>query len=91
VTLAEGASPDKRSYQVSFKKIREQLPGFTPQWNVRKGVEEMLAAYQADGFTLDEFNSGRFVRLARIKELIAEGRLNDDLTWAEDATAAQLS
>jgi nucleoside-diphosphate-sugar epimerase len=85
VTLAAGASPDKRSYRVSFKKIGEQLPGFQPQWTVRRSVAEMLEAYRADGLTFDEFNSGRFMRIARIKELVAEGLLEDDLTWRKAA------
>jgi nucleoside-diphosphate-sugar epimerase len=34
---------DPRNYRVSFKKIREQL-GFSIQYSVRQGVEELLAA-----------------------------------------------
>ena len=48
----------------------------------------MLAAYQADGFrALDGSNSGRFVRLARIKELMEENHIDDTLRWREPVSA----
>jgi len=78
VTLAENASPDKRSYRVSFDKIESALD-FTPEWTVRRSVAEMLEAYRAIGLTIDEFRSPRFLRLARVKQLVAEGVLGDDL------------
>ena len=80
-TFAEGASPDKRSYRVSFAKIHRELPGFSTKWTVRSGAEQMLAAYREAGLTFEEFNTGRFMRIARVKDLIAAGRLDDSLTW----------
>ena len=35
VTFADGASPDTRSYRVSFAKIAERLPDWRPTWTVR--------------------------------------------------------
>jgi nucleoside-diphosphate-sugar epimerase len=86
VTLAEGAGPDKRSYRVSFDRIESEL-GFTPEWTVRRSVEEMLAAYRSIGLTIDEFNSPRFLRLMRVKQLVAEGRLTGDLRRREAPVA----
>jgi nucleoside-diphosphate-sugar epimerase len=76
VTFAEGASPDKRSYRVSFEKIANRLPGFDPQWGVEKGVQEAYAAYKANDLQMDDFLSSRFIRIQRIKELIAAGELD---------------
>ena len=87
VTLAEGASPDKRSYRVSFAKAAKGLPGFDPQWSVQRGIEEAYEAYDAQKLTLEEFLSPRFIRLQRIKELLDEGRLDDELRWRQPVPA----
>jgi nucleoside-diphosphate-sugar epimerase len=81
IAFAEGAGPDKRSYRVSFQKIREVLPDFEARWDVRRGVEEMYRAYRDAQLTLEDFSGSRFVRIARIKELMAERRLDDALRW----------
>ena len=35
IEFADDAGPDKRSYRVSFEKIRRGLPEFKPQWDAR--------------------------------------------------------
>jgi hypothetical protein len=37
ISLAPGASPDKRSYRVSFAKLRAALPALEPRWTVEAG------------------------------------------------------
>jgi nucleoside-diphosphate-sugar epimerase len=86
VVLAQGAGPDKRSYKVSFAKIAEKLPAFQPEWNVRKGVEELVTAYQRHDLSLEEFMSSRFMRISRIKELQEQGHIDSDLRWLERPT-----
>jgi nucleoside-diphosphate-sugar epimerase len=81
VTLASGASPDKRSYRVDFTKATTKLPGFDPQWSVQRGIEEAYEAYRREQLTIEEFLTSRFIRLVRVKELIASGRVDDNLRW----------
>ena len=76
--IAPDAGPDTRSYRVSFAKIARVLPEFEPRWDVRKGAEELHAAYCSAGLTLEEIE-GRFQRISQIKGLIRDGRLDDDL------------
>ena len=76
--IAPDAGPDKRSYRVSFEKIARVLPEFKPQWDVRKGAEELYAAYRVSGLSLEDFE-GRYQRISHIKKLIREGVLDDDL------------
>jgi nucleoside-diphosphate-sugar epimerase len=76
--IAPDAGPDKRSYRVSFEKIARVLPEFKPQWDVRKGAEQLYAAYRASGLELPQFE-GRFQRISQIKKLMQEGVLDDDL------------
>jgi nucleoside-diphosphate-sugar epimerase len=79
VTLADGASPDIRNYRVNCDKIAETLPEFQPQWTVRRSVEELYAAYRDNDLELDDFLSRRFMRIKHVKELQAEGVLDDGL------------
>ena len=77
--FAEDAGPDKRSYRVSFEKIRRQLPSFQPQWDARKGAEQLYNAYRKSGVTLQEFEGPRYQRISHIKMLLAQGVLDASL------------
>jgi nucleoside-diphosphate-sugar epimerase len=82
VTFAESAGPDKRDYRVDFTKIGQLLPAFKAEWTVAKGIAELAADMRSFGLTADDFEGPRFVRLARISELLASGRLDDELRMA---------
>jgi nucleoside-diphosphate-sugar epimerase len=79
VAFADGASPDIRNYRVNCDKIVETLPEFQPQWTVRRSVEELYAAYRDNNLELEDFLSRRFMRIKHVKELQAEGVLDDGL------------
>lgn len=79
IEFADGAGPDKRSYKVSFEKIRRKLPHFKPQWDARKGAEQLYHAYRTCGLTLEEFEGPRYQRIGHIKKLLADGILDSNL------------
>lgn len=81
VELEDGAAPDKRSYRVRFEKIRQALPQFKPQWDARKGAEQLYNAYRISGLTLEEFEGPRYQRISHISKLLVDGVLNDDLRY----------
>jgi nucleoside-diphosphate-sugar epimerase len=83
IAFAAGAGPDKRSYRVSFAKLARAFPELTPKWTVRASAEQMLAAYREHGLRIEDFQGSRFMRIGRIKELMAERRLDDELRWRE--------
>ena len=83
VTYAEGGGPDPRSYRVDFGKIARSLPGFQPAWGARSGAAELRAAYQEVGLTREDFSGPKYVRLARLKELLQAGRLDTNLRWTD--------
>jgi nucleoside-diphosphate-sugar epimerase len=85
--FAPDASPDTRSYRVSFAKINERIPAFKPQWDAKKGAEQLYAAYRRGGLTHDEFEGPRYMRIAHIRKLMAEGVLGDDLRHTNRAAA----
>jgi nucleoside-diphosphate-sugar epimerase len=83
VEFADDASPDKRSYRVSFEKIRRRLPAFKPQWDARLGAEQLYKAYRSSELTLDEFEGPRYQRIGHINKLLAEGVLDPGLRCSQ--------
>jgi nucleoside-diphosphate-sugar epimerase len=79
VSFAEGASPDLRNYRVDFRKAEERLPGYSPKWTLRAGIEETYAAFKRLGVTKEEFFGPRYYRLKTIKALMESGRLDANL------------
>jgi nucleoside-diphosphate-sugar epimerase len=77
VTLADNAGPDLRNYRVDFAKLVDTFPDLKLSWSVRAGVDELAAAYTSGGLTYDDFTSSRFVRLRRIRELLAAGVVDE--------------
>ena len=87
VEFADGAEPDLRCYRVDSSKLAKTLPAYQPQWTVRRGVEELLAAYQQIGLKLEEFEGPRYRRISQIKALIDSGRLDENFYWREPVFA----
>ena len=81
VTYAPGGGPDPRCYRVDCDKIARTLPEFQPQWTVRRGIEQIYAAFKQHGLTAEEFQSTRYVRLKQIKKLQAAELIDDTLRW----------
>ena len=79
IEFADDAGPDKRSYRVSFEKIKRKLPAFEPKWDARMGAEQLYKAYRMSGLTLDEFEGPRYQRIGHIKMLLANHVLDSEL------------
>jgi len=86
-TFAAGASPDARNYRVDFGKAETALPGFTPEWTLRRGIEELYEAYTRYGMTEQEFMGPRYYRLKVIKNRIDRGELDRSLRWTSRTAA----
>ncbi len=82
IGFAEGAEPDLRCYRVDCNLLSRTVHGFKPQWTVRRGVEQLLEAYQRVGLTLDDFEGPRFKRIGHVKQLLDSGRLDNTLRWS---------
>jgi nucleoside-diphosphate-sugar epimerase len=79
VTFAPGASADTRDYRVDFTKIETKLPGWKPQWTLRKGVEELFEAYKRHKLGKEEWQGPRYYRLRTIKGLQDRGLIDGEL------------
>jgi nucleoside-diphosphate-sugar epimerase len=89
VSFAEGGGPDKRSYRVDCSKLRLVLPDFEPQWVVPGGVEELYQSYVDNGLTFEEFTGSSYLRIKRVQELQAAGRVDDQLRWLAPVRVAR--
>jgi nucleoside-diphosphate-sugar epimerase len=80
VTFADGAGPDLRCYRVSCDKLAT-VPGLELRWTVRRGVEELYQAFKEYGLEADDLTGSRYQRIAQIKALLGQERLDADLRW----------
>jgi nucleoside-diphosphate-sugar epimerase len=81
VDYAEGGGPDPRCYRVDFGKIHRLLPEFKPQWNARRGAEELYDAYRRGGLVIEDCEGPRFKRIDHLKHLLATNRVDATLRW----------
>jgi len=77
--FAADASPDKRCYRVNCDKITGL--GFHAKWTARRGARQLLDAYSATGVTLEEFEGPKYQRIGHIRQLLAEGVLDEELRY----------
>ena len=77
--------PDTRNYKVDFSKAQSALPSWHPSWTVESGAAELAAAFQEAGMTLEQFEGNDWLRIKRIREHLAAGRLITDLQWVPAA------
>ncbi|HLZ70240.1 MAG TPA: SDR family oxidoreductase [Dehalococcoidia bacterium] len=77
LSRAEGAGPDKRSYRVRFGRIRELLPGFACAFDLRRGVQDLVANLQRVGFR----SADGCVRLAQLQRLRDAGNVDESLRF----------
>jgi nucleoside-diphosphate-sugar epimerase len=81
VEYAEGGGPDPRCYRVDFGKIKRLLPEFKPQWNARRGAEELYDAYRRGGLVIEDCEGPRFKRIDHLKHLLATEQVDATLRW----------
>jgi nucleoside-diphosphate-sugar epimerase len=84
VTFASGSGADTRNYRVSCERIATEVPEFQPAWTLRKGIEQLVEAYQRHGLRIDDLMGQRHQRLAKIRALQQAGRLDPQLRWVGD-------
>jgi nucleoside-diphosphate-sugar epimerase len=78
VTNSDNRDIDPRSYQVDFSKAKREL-GFTPTRSPYDGVEELRNTFESLGIT--DFSG--CVRLAKLKSLMEDGKIDKDLRWTK--------
>lgn len=72
---------DTRTYQVSFDKIHETLPGFKCNWSVESGIVNLLEELRNVPLDSRNFNRREFYRLQQIEFLHQKKLIDDNLLW----------
>lgn len=72
---------DKRNYRVKFDKIKEVLPQFTCEFDVKKGAEELKAIFEDIKMSAEVYHSRLYTRLKQIEYLKREHNVDDRLVW----------
>jgi nucleoside-diphosphate-sugar epimerase len=72
---------DNRSYRVSFEKIANKLPGFAPQWDARRGAQQLHDVFASIDMDDATFTGRGHTRLLQLQHLIATKQLDDALFW----------
>jgi nucleoside-diphosphate-sugar epimerase len=66
------AGADPRNYRVNFDRLYSLFPDFRLKYNLRSGLEELLQKYREYGFSLEDFEGDRFVRLRTLKNKLSD-------------------
>ncbi len=85
ITLSDEAFNDPRNYRVTCDRIAREIPGFKPQWTVRRGVEELYRAFTKHDLTLEQLEGDRFMRVKHVNRLLDAEQLDSDLRWTMGA------
>lgn len=84
IEYAKDAGPDKRCYKVDCSKLPRVIPAYKPQWNARKGAQQLYETFKAIGLKVDDFEGPRYKRIDHIKMLLESGKLDSSLFWSDD-------
>lgn len=73
---------DSRTYIVSFKKILTVLKDYyKPEWDLIRGGKELVDFFNKVNFTEEMFRGRKCNRLAQLKYLVENQKLNKNLLW----------
>lgn len=72
---------DTRSYRVNFDKALKTLPGFSPSWDLDRGIVQLLDWFTVQDVSINMLKSRQFIRLEQLKHLIEGGLLNSSLEF----------
>ena len=78
VIIKPNSKTDKRSYQVSFNKIKKA--GFYPKKNIDKIINEFFNFFSSNK-TNNFYESENFFRLKVLKNLLNKKKINKNLEW----------
>ena len=85
IEFAGDAEADLRNYRVSCDRLAREVPFWQPRWTVADGAREVYQAIRDSGLGSQDFEGPRYSRIAYIRQLIAEGRLDAELHWRKRA------
>jgi nucleoside-diphosphate-sugar epimerase len=89
IDYAPGGGPDVRCYRVDCSKFSQAVPAFKPQWNVRRGVQQLIKAYRAAPLTVSDLKQSRFLRLPMLRQQMDAGIIDAQLRRSSTSKTSQ--
>jgi nucleoside-diphosphate-sugar epimerase len=72
---------DNRSYRVRFDKAAERLPGFSCEWDARRGAEQLFEVFSRIDLDAPTFTGRGHTRLKQLEYLLRTHQLDAQLFW----------
>jgi nucleoside-diphosphate-sugar epimerase len=88
VEFADDAAADKRNYRVNCDRLLREVPAWQPRWTVALGGREVYQTIRDAGLDSRDFEGPRYNRIAYIRQLLADRRIDADLRWRQPVPAA---
>ena len=74
-------SADARDYRADFAKIHADLPGFSCDWDVEAGIDELATLFERIELSEEMKNHRGHIRLKQIRHLLRTEQIDDELAW----------
>jgi hypothetical protein len=87
IEFAADASADRRNCRVNCDRLAREVPAWRPRWIVAEGAREVYGAIRDAGLSSQDLEGPRCNRVAYIRQLLREGRIDAELRWREPAPA----
>jgi nucleoside-diphosphate-sugar epimerase len=85
ITYVENVSTDERSYRINSDKFRKALKDYYKQkWEIKKGIADLYSNYKRYRLTSKQFGKDRYARLAHLKRLVLNKKINSRLYWVKN-------
>ena len=81
VKILNDVDVDSRSYKASFMKFKNYFPDFEFKFTPQIGVKDLYEKLIKLEFEYQDFESGKFVRLKKLSELIENKLVDSQLKW----------
>lgn len=75
---------DSRSYRVSFGLFRKNFSYVYQKWPVEKSVKNLIKELKKRRYGKKDFISGKETRLAVLRELLENGKINKKMFWTDE-------
>ena len=86
VELAHDAAANRRTHRVSCDRLARDVPAWRPRWTVAEGIGEVYQAIRDIGLTGRDFETPRYSRIACVRQLLQERRIDSGLRWRPQAS-----
>jgi nucleoside-diphosphate-sugar epimerase len=70
--FSKSSAPDPRDYKVNFSLLEDTFPNFHPKYPLQIGVSDLKSSLIESGYSKNDRDSKRFVRLQEIRYRLSE-------------------